>query len=1227
MNHIMNPLRRHLPFVITCAAGILISVVLFFIVHDWVKKNQRIEFESRSMGYANAVKQSIHDYVESLKFFGDFINNSEQVTRKDFSEFAMSAISRHPGIQAFSWNPLILNSERAEYEARAQEEGFENFMFTERTENNELVRAAQRDEYVIVYYIEPLEDNKPAFGFNIASNPLRLKAINQSFDTGNLSATDRVTLVQEEGEQYGILLLLPIYKKNVSLKTTEDRRKHRKGFIVEVLRIGDFVEIALKDFSDEGINVYLYDLSAEEKNRFLYFRSSHISGMTKQHLKKEEIQKGLHWSKNFDVAGRRWQVLFSPSSFYLKSQQSWQAWIVLSGSLFLTYLLASYLSRKSFYTAEIEQQLQRNEQILRTTLDGFILADTEGTLRKVNASYCEMSGYSEEELLKKNIRDIEVTLSSEEINQRISKMIEQGRDRFETRHRCKDGNFIDLDVSVSIMSGNRPLVAAFVRNITERKRTEQVLMMERMKAQQYLKTVQTIIVSLDSEGSVTMINRKGCELLGYSEDELIGENWFKTCLPQPEGINHVYPYFKQIISGKIESQEYFENHVVTRNGTQRLIAWHNALFRNDTGDIIGTLSSGDDITERKQAELELLEEKKFTETAIDAQKDTFFLFEPVTGKAFRWNKQFREISGYSDEEISAMKAPDSYYSQEDLEKAKGAMNDVMSQGLGKAEISLICKDGRRVPFEYMVSVIRDNDNKIKYLVSIGRDITERKKAEDALIKSETKFRSVVESSPMGMHMYQLESGNRLVFTGNNHAADQILGVDNSQFIGKTIEDAFPPLISTEVPDHYRRVAGQGESWMTEQIAYEDEKISGAYQVHAFQTEPGKMVAMFLDITERKKAENIIATERQRLFALFDALPAFVYLQAPDYTIKYSNRYYKEHFGETAGKLCYESLWGRNEPCKICHTFNVFDTKKPQQWEWDGAPDGRIYEINDYPFTDTDGTQLVLELGIDITKRKKSEKEQKRLTKELIIKNRELEQVLYVTSHDLRSPLVNIDGYSQELYYSLRECMSSIEDASDLSSIKEKIALIIKEDIPESLHYIQSSVAKMETLIRGILSLSRLGSSERKKEKIDMNEMMTTIIDNHRFRLNELRIKTEISTLPDCTGDSAQINQVFSNLLDNAIKYSASERSGVIHISGFQDNNQSVYCMEDNGIGIAPRHQDKIFEIFHQLAPRKIKGEGMGLTIAHRIIEKHNGKIWLESEPGKGSRFFISLPEE
>ncbi len=144
----------------------------------------------------------------------------------------------------------------------------------------------------------------------------------------------------------------------------------------------------------------------------------------------------------------------------------------------------------------------------------------------------------------------------------------------------------------------------------------------------------------------------------------------------------------------------------------------------------------------------------------------------------------------------------------------------------------------------------------------------------------------------------------------------------------------------------------------------------------------------------------------------------------------------------------------------------------------------------------------------------------------------------------------------------------------------------------------------------------------------MNKLVSDITESSKYMITETNTKIPINELPTCSGDEEKINQVFSNLLDNALKYRDRSRDSIIMISGKKEEGQVVYCVEDNGVGIAEIHKEKIFEIFHRLNPtdNSVTGEGLGLVIVRRILDRHGGEIWVESEPGKGSRFFVSLPE-
>jgi len=263
--------------------------------------------------------------------------------------------------------------------------------------------------------------------------------------------------------------------------------------------------------------------------------------------------------------------------------------------------------------------------------------------------------------------------------------------------------------------------------------------------------------------------------------------------------------------------------------------------------------------------------------------------------------------------------------------------------------------------------------------------------------------------------------------------------------------------------------------------------------------------------------------------------------------------------------------------------------------------------------------------LDITERKRAELQLEALTQELSTKNRELEEIVYAASHDLRSPLVNIQGFSRKLEKSCRRIAEILAETVPSGTLPDEIQTLLGESIPKSLHFIHASTAKMDTLLAGLLKLSRLGRMPLVIQQIDMNGLMTDILSTLEFQIQSSGAQVQVGDLPPCRGDRDQINQLFTNLIDNAIKYRHPQRSPVITVTGAMDGEQAVYQIRDNGIGIAKESMEKIWTIFHRVDPSATPGEGLGLAIVKRIADRHGGTVRLESTPEEGSVFVVTLP--
>jgi len=245
---------------------------------------------------------------------------------------------------------------------------------------------------------------------------------------------------------------------------------------------------------------------------------------------------------------------------------------------------------------------------------------------------------------------------------------------------------------------------------------------------------------------------------------------------------------------------------------------------------------------------------------------------------------------------------------------------------------------------------------------------------------------------------------------------------------------------------------------------------------------------------------------------------------------------------------------------------------------------------------------------------------------LEVRHSELLRFASIIRHDLGNPLFSVEAFAKCITGS---CSKASETVAGKHPGREgQLLHVLKEEIPTSVDSIQQSVLLMKRLLEGLRQVAAVGHRPMHIAPVDMNELIrqVTVALAPKAAARGASIRTD--DLPACAGDIVQLNEVFGNLLDNAIKYLDAHRKGRIRISGRCENGMSIYCVEDNGIGIASGQQEKVFDIFHRVdSDDAVGGEGLGLSIVRRLVECHQGRIWLESEPGRGSRFFVALPRQ
>ena len=423
------------------------------------------------------------------------------------------------------------------------------------------------------------------------------------------------------------------------------------------------------------------------------------------------------------------------------------------------------------------------------------------------------------------------------------------------------------DSAVQIRDGNnrRVGVIGVLQDITERKLAEERLEQSEARYRLIAENVRDVIWVMDVETQrFTYVSPSSLKLRGYTPEEIMTQSLNEALTTESaqragELLSFWIPKFTADPSIPVSvisemDQPCKDGLIVCTEVTATLVV-------NEKGklEVIGVSR---DITERRRVEDALRKEEMFRSSIIQRAGEGICVCHSVPEFPYVqftvWNEQMTQLTGYNMEEINRHGWYQSMYPDPDYQqKAIARMGEMrVGKDLLAEEWTITRAGGEKRTITISTSVLQGGDN-IAHVLAVMTDITERKRAEEALRESEERLRAIVDEAPFGAHMYELKPDRRLVFIGANRSADQILHVANEQFVGKTIEEAFPSLMNTEIPGAYRRVAVSGEQFEMDQMDYNNDEIRGAFELHAFQTGSRRMAVFFRDVTERRRAEEEI----------------------------------------------------------------------------------------------------------------------------------------------------------------------------------------------------------------------------------------------------------------------------------------------------------------------------------------------------------------------------------
>lgn len=928
-------------------------------------------------------------------------------------------------------------------------------------------------------------------------------------------------------------------------------------------------------------------------------------------------------------------IIIVAANIVFGSENEIQIVTIALSSFALAFILTDFLQKKGTKSVEFKSgqgeriddpYFQMIEQIEEYAV---IRLDIDGNIKSWNKGAELLHKYSAGEVLEKNASIFHS--SDDRASDLFNKILKDALKNGEASKECwrvrKNGDEFWSRVVVNILRNKNKIPVGFILvayDYTEEKRRD-----ERIKFLASLASnIQDPIISSDVNYLINDWNDAAERVFGWTREEVIGkhvDNLLKIDFGTASREESIISY---------EQKGYWHGEIIyhTKTGEPLNVMASGSMIKTDEGKVIGNLVLVKDITPIKKTEEELLRlntelEKLVQERTKEVYQreqrfkfliennDSIIAIVDKQSKTIYRSPSAERITGWSFEDVENISAFERIH-PDDREKALKVFNFAMANPGAPFKISLRTKhkDGRYIWLDGIVTNLFHEPN-IGGLLTNFKDISEIKDAERELEKNEKRFRTLVDKAEDIISL--VDEKGKVIYV--SPAFERATGFPVDYMIGRTNTEIMHPdqveeskLVFQELLanpgkvlhrlNRFRHVDGH-YIWVEGDVVnlFNDENVKA-------------IVANYRDISDKKQSRDTAIEMNERFSIVSKATHDVVW----DWNLVTNEIWWNDNFYslfELDSELPQTiETWisGLHEAdrdrviSKLDKAVEDGEKFWSDEYRYKGS-EGKVFFILDRGsiIRDSEGKAIrMIGSMINMTDLKHAEEKEKKYVAELERSNRELEQFAYIASHDLQEPLRMVGSYVQLLSQRYKGKLDS--------------------DADEFIDFAVDGATRMKQLINDLLNYSKLNKATPISQ-VNISSLINEVLVNLKTNIEEKNAKIVMGEMPAIAADKTQMIQVFQNLIANALKFQANGSTPEIKISSVKKEGEWLFSVEDNGIGIDKMYHDKVFIIFRQLNSKsKFNGTGIGLAIVKKIVERHGGSIWFESEPGKGTIFYFTI---